>query len=135
MKDFHKIFAERDSYAGLLGIEVLSAENGTAVTRLVLNAEHMNGAHTAHGGAVFSLADVAIGAAACSRGRAALVTNATISFMRPGVSGELRATARELSLGKTLGTYEATVTGEQGEAIAQVLGTVYRLDMPYPPED
>lgn len=134
MKDFHKVFEERDTYAKYLGIEVVSAEDGTAETRLKLGPEHMNGASTAHGGAVFSLADVALGAAACSRGRVALVTNVSVNFLRAGRSGELRAEAQEISLGKTLGTYEVRVVDDKGEPVAHMVGTVFRLDAPYPPE-
>lgn len=127
IRDF---FMSRDRLAATLGISVDHVGEGTAVASMEIDDRIRNGAGLAHGGAIFSLADIAFGAASNSHGTLALAVNATISFIRPGVSGRLTATARELSRGSRLATYQVEVAEETGRVIAAFQGTVYRKDTP-----
>ncbi|MDD9893311.1 MAG: PaaI family thioesterase, partial [Gammaproteobacteria bacterium] len=63
-------FIAKDSFATLLGIEVISAENGNAVAEMTIKPEHHNGHGTVHGGVIFSLADIAFAAASNSNATA-----------------------------------------------------------------
>ena len=112
------LFAEHNPFAALLGIEILDIAPGNARTRLRLDAKHRNPFGTANAGAVFSLAETAFGLAANAYGNVAVAVNLSISYIKPGVSGELLAEAREVSRGGPLSSYEVTVTNDQGQVIA-----------------
>ncbi|HML59841.1 hotdog fold thioesterase [Solidesulfovibrio sp.] len=124
-------FLDRDAFAGLLGIRLLEAGPGYAKTAMDLTDQLKNGAGIAHGGAVFTLADLAFAVAANSHGKLSLAVAASISYVKAGKGKTLYAEAREVSLGGKMGTYAITITNDAGEAVAAFQGTVYRKDMPY----
>ena len=124
-------FLDRDAFAGLLGIRLLEAGPGYAKTAMDLTDQLKNGAGIAHGGAVFTLADLAFAVAANSHGKLSLAVAASISYVKAGRGKTLFAEAREVSLGGKMGTYAITISNDAGETVAAFQGTVYRKDMPY----
>jgi acyl-CoA thioesterase len=75
-----------------------------------------------HGGIIFSLADIAFGAACNnSHGGTAVALNMTISFLTAVPAGSwLVAEAREIKQGKRAGFYQVSVTSKEGVLVAQV---------------
>ena len=116
-----------DRVADYYGMKLESAGEGRAVVSLVVEDRHLNGNGVAHGGVIFSLADVAFAVAVNSRGPA-VSASSSISFCAPGKTGVLRATAREISLSRKLGTYEVVVADEAGKTVALFQGLAYRKD-------
>lgn len=114
-----------DRIADYLGMKVESSGEGSSVVSLVVEARHLNGNGVAHGGVVFSLADVAFACAVNSRGPA-VSASSSINFCSPGKLGLLRATAREISLSRKLATYEVVVADESGKTVAILTGLAYR---------
>lgn len=123
-------FLSRDPFAVLLGVVSLAEEPGYAKVSMELRQEHKNGVDMAHGGVIFSLADLAFAMAANAHGIPALAVTANISYLRPGRGGRLFAEAREVALSRKLATYTVTVTDEAGETVALFQGTVYRRSGP-----
>ncbi|HBE79755.1 MAG TPA: phenylacetic acid degradation protein [Firmicutes bacterium] len=121
-----KDFFARDKFCESIGVQLVEAEAGSAKTKLVIEARHLNGLGTVQGGAIFTLADLAIAAAANSRGNVAVVINANISYVKAVSEGVLYAEAVEDSLHSKLGTYTVKITNEMGERIATLQGMVYR---------
>jgi acyl-CoA thioesterase len=119
-------FAQDDAFAKLLGIELLDVSAGRAKARLTISAKHLNGHHTAHGGAIFSLADFVFAAAANSYGTVAVAINVNISYFNAVSEGTLTAEAREISCNPKLATYSIPVTDERGELVALFQGMAYR---------
>ena len=78
------------------------------------------------GGAIFTLADLAFGVAANSRGQLALAVNVNISFLKGKSKGTLFATATEVGDPKRIGAYDVLVTDENNEVIARFNGLAYR---------
>lgn len=110
----------------LLGFELLEDGPGRAVVGGRVSDDHLNVHDSAHGGLIFALADAALAVASNSHGPEAMAIAATIHFTKAAASGdELRAEAREVSLGGRTATYEIEVTSD-GEPIALFTGTVYR---------
>jgi acyl-CoA thioesterase len=124
-------FLERDRFAQLLGIRLVEARPGYAKTAMDITDEHRNGAGVAHGGAIFSLADLAFAVAANSHGKLSLAVAASISYVKAGLGSTLYAEASEISLGNKMATYAILITNDTGEAIASFQGTVYRKETPY----
>jgi acyl-CoA thioesterase len=118
-----------DRLADRFGMRVESSAPGQATVSMEVGPEHLNGLGSGHGGAIFSLADVACAIAANTRGRA-VAASANISFLKPAKPGLLRAVATEVSLSNKLGTYQALLSDAEGRAIALFTATCYR----FPPE-
>jgi acyl-CoA thioesterase len=115
-----------DAFAKLLGIKFISIGEGTATAEMIITKNHLNGAFTAHGGAIFSLGDTVFGAASNSREGLAMAINVSISFFKSITQGKLTAVAEEISLHKKLATYLIRITDENSNIIALFQGTVYR---------
>ncbi len=121
-----RFFNNRDRLCRTLGIRVTEIGAGWATARMTIAEMHMNGADVVQGGAIFTLADLAFGAACNSHGGMALGVNASIAFTRPGVEGDLVAHARETAVSGPLATYVVEVKNDAGETIATFQGTAYR---------
>ena len=121
-----KRYLKNDQFAAHAGIELLSVSPGKARTKMTLQAHHLNGHGTVHGGAIFTLADFTFGTASNSHGTVAMAINASITFMKAGVTGTLWAEAREISRNHKLGTYTVEVKDDQGDLVALFQGLAYR---------
>lgn len=127
-------FIDRDPFAQLLGIRVVEASPGYGKTAMDLTDTLKNGAGIAHGGAVFTLADLALAIASNSHGRLALAVASAITYVRPGTGATLFAEAKEISISGKMATYAITISNDDGVAVAACQGTVYRKDKPYTKE-
>ena len=127
-------FVERDALAAHLGIRLLEAEVGYAKAAMDLTDNLKNGAGIAHGGAIFSLADLALAVASNSYGNLALAVSSSISYIKPGTGKTLYAEAREIALNNKMATYAVTISNDADETIAAFQGTVYRKKTPYTKE-
>jgi acyl-CoA thioesterase len=98
-----------------LGIELLSAEAGSAIARLHVTDTMVNGHGIAHGGFLFALADTAFAFACNSRGTATVAASASITFVAPArIGDELVAEASERTLFGRNGIYDVTVYRDDG---------------------
>jgi acyl-CoA thioesterase len=121
-----KEFISKDRYASWLGIELIEAGNGKAKAKLEINEIHLNALGIAHGGAIFSLADLTFAAASNSHGNIAVAIEANIYYLKSAKKGTLYAEAFETSKNDKIATYTINITNEQGELIASFQGMVYR---------
>ena len=119
-------FFRKDLFAGFVGIELIEAGNGRAKARLPIGDRHRNGLGLVHGGAIFTLADLAFAAAVNSRGRAAVAIHCTISYLKAAAGDVLFAEAEEISCGPKIAAYTIRVTDAPGEIIALFEGMAYR---------
>ncbi len=127
-------FFENDRFARHCGIELVEVAEGRATTRMKIEDRHLNGVNVVHGGAIFSLADLAFAAASNSHGTVAVAINASIWYVKAGLSGTLHAHAREVSLNPKLATYSIEITDDAGEIVAVFEGMVYRKKQTIPPD-
>ncbi|MEV6794105.1 hotdog fold thioesterase [Streptomyces sp. NPDC051320] len=117
-----------DPYASALGVTVLQAAEEAVRVELTIAGRHLNDRGIAHGGVLFSLADVALSVAANLDGRFALVPTATVHFLRPVREGDvLVATASAHHQGGTLGLYSVEIRGG-GTTVARMLAQSFTLD-------
>jgi acyl-CoA thioesterase len=123
-------FFKHDRFARLAGISLVEVSPGYSKVKLNVTPEHMNGAGTVHGGALFTLADFAFAVASNSHGTLAVAATAHISFLRAVTEGTLTAEAREVGVGRKLGTYTVEIKNDQGELVALFSGTAYRKGTP-----
>ncbi len=125
----------RDAFARHLGLELVAAGEGTATVRMRVRSEHINFWNTCHGGAIFSLADTALGLACNSYATVAALIDSHMTFSVAVKAGEvLTAHAEEVSRTRKLGVYRMAVRREDGVLVASLTGTVYRTGKPLPGE-
>jgi acyl-CoA thioesterase len=127
-----RTYFERDQMARLLGIEILDAAPGTARVRMPIREEHYNSIRIVHGGALFTLADLAFAVASNSHGEVAVAINANIAFLKASSTGSLTAQAEEISRSRRLATYSVRITNDAGDIVAVFQGTVFRKGEPIP---
>jgi acyl-CoA thioesterase len=125
-------FFRKDRFAALVGIELIEAGGGRATARLTLKDHHLNGLGIVHGGALFTLADLAFAAAVNSRGRAAVAIHCTISYLKAAQGAFLTAEAQEVSCGPKIASYLIRITDASGELISLFEGLAYRKKERWP---
>lgn len=115
-----------DPFMKLLGLQAESAAPGTARVWGTVRPEYLNLHGTAHGGFLYTLADIAFALAANSHDVPAVALATHMEYLLPGKAGdELEATATEVHLGRSTGLYRIEVRcGEN--LLATFSGTVFR---------
>ncbi|MDR0657453.1 MAG: PaaI family thioesterase [Mediterranea sp.] len=126
-------FFKNDRFATGAGIELTEIKKGYGKARLTVGTQHLNAGNTTQGGAIFTLADLALAAAANSHGTLALSLTSNITFLRSSVPGDtLTAEARERHIGRRTGHYQVDVTNQHGELVATFEANVYRKENELP---
>lgn len=121
-----KEFFKRDKFAEHCGMELVDVSPGSAKAEMIVKKEHLNGLNTVHGGALFTLADFAFGAAANSYGMVTMAINVSITYMTAVTKGKVTAVAREVSRNPKLSTYTIDIFNDAGELVAVFQGLAYQ---------
>ena len=126
-------FFKNDRFATDAGVELLEVKEGYAKASLVIAHCHLNAGGRTQGGALFTLADLALAAAANSHGTLAFSLSSNITFLRAsGIGDTLYAEARERYIGRTTGCYQIDITNQEGKLIATFESSVFRMGEPVP---
>ncbi|MDY6821052.1 MAG: hotdog fold thioesterase [Deferribacterota bacterium] len=127
MEKIVEFMKEKDKIRSLFDIEIVKAEKGNVITKMLVKENMLNAANVCHGGAIFSLADFTFALISNLYGNVALAINANINFVNPAYLGdELVATAEEISRSNKIGLYKITIKKEKGnKLIAFFNGEVY----------
>jgi acyl-CoA thioesterase len=114
---------ERDRASQAMGMHIEDVAPGYARVSMKLRDDMINGHLTAHGGAVFSLADSAFAFACNSRNVRSVAQHCTITYVTAAREGELLvAEARETNLNGRFGIYDVAVSAEDGRLVALFRG-------------
>lgn len=109
----------KNPFHQLLGIRILKLESGQAWAKLDNSCGLVNMHQSIHGGALYSLADAAAGAAAFSSGFSCVTQNGSLNFLKPAKNGAVYAQAVCLHAGWTSGVYEVSLKDEDGTLLAR----------------
>lgn len=125
-------FFKNDLFAERTGIVLMEVREGYSKARLEIKKEHLNAGNRTQGGAIFTLADLAL-AAANSHGQLAFSLSSNITFLRAsGIGDTLYAEARERYIGRSTGYYQIDITNQKNELIATFESSVFRKDQQVP---
>jgi len=118
---------EDEPYAKLFGIKIIDLKKGYSLVTMKSKKDYDNIFKITHGGAIFSLLDVAFGSAVNSYGTVAVALNISINYLKPAYAGDiLMAEAKEMSRSSKIATYSITVKNEiSGEVIASAQTVAY----------
>ncbi|MBM0123307.1 hotdog fold thioesterase [Pimelobacter simplex] len=87
----------RDAYAATLGVDVVGHGGGRAEARVTVTDEHLNPHGTAHGSFLFSLAGIALAAAANDAEHSGVVSAVHIDYVRPARVGDALVATAEVA--------------------------------------
>ena len=116
--------------ARLVGFTLVSVASGAAVFEMEAGPQHANPMGTLHGGILCDLADAAMGIAYAStlvEGETFTTLELKINFLKPVWNARLRAEARIVKRGKTVGMVECDVVDEGGSLVARASSTCLTL--------
>lgn len=120
-------FFKGDLFAADSGAVLETVSAGYAKATLNAGDRHLNAGGVVQGGAIFTLADFAMAAAANAHGVLAFSIQSDIRFLESAQSGEvLTATVRELLLKRTIAHYRVEVRGNDNRLIAVFDGICHR---------
>ena len=98
-----------------------------AVAEMTVTAEHLNGGHVCQGGALFTLADLAIAALMNVSGQLTFGIANSIMYVSSAREGDvLRAEAVHVANHHKIPSVEVRVTNHAGNIICHVTGMGYR---------
>lgn len=112
-----------DAASPSLGMRIDKIAPGHATLSMEVRADMLNGHNICHGGFIFTLADSAFAFACNSYNTMCVAQQNQITYVAPGKLGErLTAQAVEVTRQGRSGTYDVTVTGEDGRTVALMRG-------------
>lgn len=119
---------QNSGYNSMHGLRVLTVSEGYAEVLLPAGDHILNPLGNVHGGAIYTLCDVAAGTAAASRGRVGVTLSANVNYLRPGLAGEpLTAATNEVKHGRQTAVYNIEVK-QSGRLIATATFTMYYVE-------
>ena len=117
-----------DRASQALGMQVLEIAPGTALLKMAVREDMLNGHQTCHGGLISALADSAFAFACNSYNELTVASGFSIDFMAPARQGDmLTARCAEVSRTGRTGVYDTAVTNQHGERIAVFRGRSYAV--------
>lgn len=109
-------------------MKVMELGEGFARVEMTIDEQILNVHGFVHGGALYSLADTAAGAASFATGRDSVTLTGTINYIKPGKGGKLIGVATEISHGRTTGVYEVFIYNDQQVLLSRATFTMFFLD-------
>ncbi len=121
-----------DAYARHLGLQLVEAGRHHATVQMTVGPQHLNFNGGCHGGAIFSLADTALGMACNAGGEIAVLIDGHISITVAVPAGTVvLARAEPVNHTRRLGVYRVLISrADSGAHIACLSATVYRTGKP-----
>ncbi len=120
-----------DPFSEHLRIKTIAVEKNYSKVELSLEKIHMNALKIAHGGALFSLADMAFAIAAnYEEVYTMLNANTSISFIKKATHGPIIAEAHLIHAGKKLSVYQVSIIDNNEDKIAIATIHGYRTKLP-----
>jgi len=119
-------YVHESPFAELLDMRVADPDDGSSVVTMPINPGHLQQAGRVQGGIVVALADYAFFRAVkplLKPGEMTTTIEIKVNFLAPAERGELTATAKIVSPGRTIMVGEVEVKDQDGRLIAQGLGT------------
>jgi uncharacterized protein (TIGR00369 family) len=114
----------------LLGFRLTEIEAGGATVELDVTERLWNPMGTLHGGVLVDIADAAMGlayAAALNDDESFTTVELKINYLRPFKEGHLKAIAKTVHRGRTIGLMDCEVIDDRGKIIARSSSTCLTL--------
>ena len=126
MEEAQTFFAQ-DRFATENGMILDELGENYAVCSVVLTARHRNAYGGVMGGVIFTLADYAFAAASNNIHRVTVAMQVSINYLSAPKGEKLIATAKCIKDGKTSMVVNVDIVDDTGRAVAQFVGTGFKL--------
>ena len=128
-----ELLNKRDRFAANAGCQITEVDEHHAVAMMTVTEAHLNGGDVCQGGALFTLADLAIAALMNSGGQLTFGISSSLMFVSSARLGDtLRAEAVHVANHHKIPAVEVTVTNQEGRVICHITGMGYRKDVSIP---
>lgn len=112
-------YCENHTFMKINHIRLEEVEPDRVVTALDAGADSLNPYGFVHGGALYTMADCACGAAARTDGRKYVTLSSSFNFLHSGLDGDaIRAEARVRRRGRTTCYVDVDLTNQKGQLLA-----------------
>ncbi|MBO6287372.1 MAG: hotdog fold thioesterase [Prevotella sp.] len=116
-----------DIFAKRSGAQIIEIGEGRACAQMTVAEQHLNAGGVCQGGAMFTLADLALAAVMNGREQLTFSLESTISFLHHALPGDvLTAEAHELLDHHKIPYYQVQVKNQRGELVCVMTGLAYR---------
>ena len=118
--------AQPAGFMEMIGARVVEVEPGRVVIELDAGPQHRHGGGVVQGGVITQIADAAMGMSLATfqeDGTWNTTIELKINFLRPVVSGRIRAVGRVVEMKRSLLFSEADVVDEEGRLVARASST------------
>ena len=117
---------DRNLFAKYMGMEIVDIQDGESVVTMFVTHKHTNNRGVIHGGALVSLADMAMGLACHSLARRVVTLDLNISFTRRVKEGDtVKALSKVVHNGKTTMVVEGHIVDSTERLLATARGTFF----------
>ena len=129
--NIQELLNRTDRFAANAGCRITEVDEHHAVAEMTVSAEHLNGGNVCQGGALFTLADLAIAALMNNGGQLTFGISNNIIFVTSAKEGDhLRAEAVHITNHPKIPSMEVRVTNQTGQLVCHVTGMGYRKSLP-----
>ena len=133
MTDIREILNQADRFAANAGCQVTEVNENHAVAEMTVTKEHLNAGGVCQGGALFTLADLAMAALMNYQNNLTFGISSHVMFVSSAMEGDrLRAEAIPVNDHHKLPAVEVRVTNQEGKLICHVTGMGYRKEITFP---
>ena len=133
--EIKELLNKTDRFAAAAGCQITEVSDSHAVAVMTVTNAHLNGGNVCQGGALFTLADLAIAALMNYQGQLTFGISNSISFVTSAYEGDtLKAEAVFVANHHKIPSVEVRVTNQNGALICHVTGMGYRKSIPLPKE-
>lgn len=131
--NIQELLNKNDRFAANAGCRITEADDCHAIAEMTVTNAHLNGGNVCQGGALFTLADLAIAALMNGQGQLTFGISNNIMFVASAREGDvLRAEAVFVSNHHKIPSVEVRVTNQDGPLICHVTGMGYRKSVSLP---
>ena len=130
-----ELLNQTDHFAKCNGCQITEVDEHHAIAEMTVTNTHLNGGQVCQGGALFTLADLAIAALMNHQGQLTFGIINNIMFVASAHEGDtLKAEATFVSDHHKIPSVEVRVTNQDDVLICHVTGMGYRKSSPLPKE-
>ena len=131
--NIQEILNTTDRFAAGAGCRVTEVDATHAVAEMAVTKEHLNAGGVCQGGALFTLADLAMAALMNHQGSLTFGISSNVMFLSSAMEGDcLRAEAVPVNDHRRIPSVEVRVTNQDGRLICHVTGMGYRKEISFP---
>lgn len=120
---------QNNQYMKDMNITLTAMQEGYACGEMRVTDNVLNPYHSVHGGALYSLADIISGIAACSHGRFASTVSGNMNYIRPAMdTDKIVCEAKEIRHGNRLAVYDVLLRDDKDELLETGTFTFYIMN-------